>query len=108
MDEYIKKKTLIASIELLDWYSVYRGKLTAGATSKNALYKASEIYLAIDNIPAADVAPVIHGQWIIGTGENGLQKGYRKCSQCGEIVKYSYSLYGIHNFCNYCGAEMMP
>ena len=54
----------------------------------------------------ADVAPVRRGHWILGTGENALQKGYRMCSQCGEIVKYAYTLYGEHNFCNYCGAEM--
>ena len=50
--------------------------------------------------------PVRHGRWIMGTGENGLQTGHRKCSRCGEIVKYGYSLYGVHNFCNYCGAKM--
>ena len=61
---------------------------------------------AILNIPPADVAPVRHGQWIMGTGENGLQRGHRECSRCGEIVKYGYSLYGVHNFCNYCGAKM--
>ena len=60
----------------------------------------------IKSIPAADVEPVRHGRWIMGTGENGLQRGYRKCSRCGEIVKYGYSLYGVHNFCNYCGAKM--
>lgn len=54
----------------------------------------------------ADVVPMRHGRWIMGTGENGLQTGYRKCSRCGEIVKYGYSLYGVHNFCNYCGAKM--
>ena len=50
--------------------------------------------------------PVRHGRWIMETGENGLQTGYRECSRCGEIVKYGYSLYGVHNFCNYCGAKM--
>lgn len=35
-----------------------------------------------------------------------LPRGYKKCSQCGEIVKYRYSLYGAHNFCNYCGCRM--
>ena len=53
-----------------------------------------------------EYAPVRHGRWIMGTGENGLQTGYRECSRCGEIVKYGYSLYGVHNFCNYCGAKM--
>ena len=51
-------------------------------------------------------APVRYGRWIMGTGENGLQTGHRKCSRCGEIVKYGYSLYGVYNFCNYCGAKM--
>ena len=60
----------------------------------------------VDYLLANDVTIMRHGQWVIGTGENGLQKGYRKCSQCGEIVKYGYSLYGVHNFCNYCGARM--
>lgn len=60
----------------------------------------------IELLPAPDVEPVRHGRWIMGTGENGLQTGYRECSRCGEIVKYGYSLYGVHNFCNYCGAKM--
>ena len=60
----------------------------------------------VKKLAEADVVPVRHGRWIIGTGENGLQTGYRKCSRCGEIVKYGYSLYGVLNFCNYCGAKM--
>ena len=60
----------------------------------------------IDSEPAADVEPVKRGRWIVGTGENGLQAGHRKCPRCGEIIKYGYSLYGVHNFCNYCGTKM--
>ena len=60
----------------------------------------------IELLPAPDVEPVKRGRWIMGTGENGLQTGHRECSRCGEIVKYGYSLYGVHNFCNYCGAKM--
>ena len=73
---------------------------------KHAWAKGLEPSQYIEIIPAADVAPVRHGRWIMGTGENGLQTGHRKCSRCGEIVKYGYSLYGVHNFCNYCGAKM--
>ena len=77
---------------------------------RDALYGADAITMngvkILNQFPAADVPPIRHGQWIMGTGENGLQTGHRKCSRCGEIVKYGYSLYGIHNFCNYCGADM--
>ena len=77
---------------------------------RDALYDADAITMngvkILNQFPSSNVEPVKHGRWIMGTGENGLQRGYRKCSQCGEIVKYGYSLYGIHNFCNYCGAKM--
>ena len=77
---------------------------------RDALYDADAITMngvkILNQFPAADVEPVRNGRWIMGTGENGLQTEHRKCSRCGEIVKYGYSLYGIHNFCNYCGAKM--
>ena len=67
MAEYIEREALRNSVESIDWYSVYKGKLTAGApSSANALYKANDIYSAIDNAPAADVVPVRHGRWIDG------------------------------------------
>lgn len=90
MDEYVTKK------QIINWFKPY------------GYFKIPFETLVSDLriMKAADVAPVKHGQWIMGTGKNGLQKGYRKCSQCGEIVKYGYSLYRIHNFCNYCGAIM--
>ena len=91
MDEYINATTLLKEIDY--------------AFHTDTIGKKDVINLII-NLPVADVAPVRHGRWIMGTGENGLQRGYRKCSQCGEIVKYRYSLYGVHNFCNYCGAKM--
>ena len=92
MAEHVTKK------QIIDWFKPYR------------YFKIPFETLVSDLriMKAADVEPVQHGQWIMGTGENGLQRGYRKCSQCGEIVKYGYSLYGVHNFCNYCGAKMMP
>ena len=77
---------------------------------RDALYDADAITMngvkILNQFPSADVEPVKHGRWIMGTGENGLQIGHRECSRCGEIVKYGYSLYGVHNFCNYCGAKM--
>ena len=60
MAEYIEREALIDAVESIDWYSVYKGKLTAGApNTENALYKANEIYSAIDNAPAVDVVTVV-------------------------------------------------
>ena len=79
------------------------GKLR-GVTYENG--KIIDVHIRDTDDVVKVFAPVRHGCWIIGTGENGLQRGYRMCSQCGEIVKYRYSLYGAHNFCNYCGCLM--
>ena len=79
------------------------GKLR-GVTYENG--KIIDVHIRDTDDVVKVFVPVRHGCWIIGTGENGLQRGYRKCSQCGEIVKYRYSLYGAHNFCNYCGCLM--
>ena len=102
---------------MMDSVTLEKGKTVIGMAEyierealRDALYGADAITMngvkIIYQFPSSDVTPVRHGQWIMGTGENGLQRGYRECSRCGEIVKYGYSLYGVHNFCNYCGAKM--
>lgn len=50
----------------------------------------------IDHVPAADVAPVIHGKWI----EDG---GVQVCSNCGE--EHAWEEYRA-TYCEDCGAKM--
>ena len=101
MDEYIEREAISEGIRKYYYKNPPNSSYEEGFD--RGLDRAQR---AILDAPAADVAPVRHGHWIMGTGENGLQRGYRKCSRCGEIVKYRYSLYGVHNFCNYCGCRM--
>ena len=98
MAEYIDREALRNSVESIDWYSVYKGKLTAGApNTENALYKASSIYAVIDNAPAADVATVQHGRWIDTDSE------FAQCSLCKYPV---YAAWNATNYCPNCGAKM--
>ena len=56
----------------------------------------------IDEIPAADVAPIVHGQWI---SEN--YHGYEwifVCSNCGYIDGYPFN--DRSNYCPNCGVKM--
>lgn len=48
----------------------------------------------INNIPAADVTPVVHGRW------EPYRKNLGKCSECGEVVQIR------SNYCPDCGAKM--
>ena len=123
MTEYIDREALRNSVESIDWYSVFRGKLTAGAkSSENPFYKANDIYSAIDNAPTADVAPVRHGRWIHPKGyvvSNGFL-----CSECGHEEASHLAINPRHggvcladdngnffyppkiNYCPNCGAKM--
>ena len=54
-----------------------------------------------ENLPAADVAPVVHGQWI-------EDHDYLKCPECGVMVKWDFTFFDIGNwnYCPNCGAKM--
>ena len=61
----------------------------------------------IDSVPAADVAPVAHGEWVlVGTNEHDYETSVEeKCSLCGRYV-YRYDTEPQDNFCPHCGAKM--
>lgn len=75
MSEYIK---LSAAIE----------------AAKHAWAKGLEPSQYIEALPAADVAPVVHGRWFYH------DDGVITCSECGNAESIdSY-------YCRYCGAKM--
>ena len=56
----------------------------------------------LDSIPAADVAPVVHGRWIEKTAHDRRQ--YFECSNCGKQENKHTAIRG--GFCLNCGAKM--
>lgn len=55
----------------------------------------------IQNIPAADVVPVVHGEWIAKIHNDGLGNyTLYHCSECD--CKNAYK----RNYCGNCGAKM--
>ena len=58
----------------------------------------------IKAMPAADVEPVRHGEWIIVEDE---YVGYVKCSVCGDAFTSWGAIWGaITRYCPSCGARM--
>jgi len=58
----------------------------------------------VRQIPAADVAPVRHGKWIIDREfGNDVMSGERMviCSSCNKGI-----FWGKQNYCPHCGARM--
>lgn len=67
----------------------------------------SGLLLAVDLIPAADVAPVRHGRWVTPHWHNSDY--CYNCSECGEEAmhrEYQWARNGIYPICPNCGARM--
>lgn len=59
----------------------------------------------INSIPAADVAPVVHGCFEPCFDENGnWRQGFAKCSNCGK--EYYAQVINHFGYCPNCGAKM--
>lgn len=96
MKEYIEREALIELIEensetKFDW---------------SECVDIDILRPAIRDIPAADVAPVVHAEWKQGGG-------IHYCSNCGEgalyryIGSYSPDVYQeLTEYCPHCGAKM--
>lgn len=80
MTEYIEREALKKKIPHLPGFSMGR------------------VEMYIDEFPAADVAPVVHGRWI----DNGIPGSMLSgCSECGFTCgAYSFK------YCPNCGAKM--
>ena len=63
----------------------------------------------IKNAPAADVAPVRHGRWVITKSYNDvidMEVVKFTCSVCGEYRLTATNLSQATNYCPNCGARM--
>ena len=60
----------------------------------------------IENFPAADVAPVVHGRWI---GAPLCGNDNCRCSECGSWHNVHANLRGeiIQKYCPNCGARVV-
>lgn len=101
MPKYTNHEILTKLIEDTDWYHINsNGELVLGATSDNALYKASDILTIIRDVSTTDVEPVRHGEW----EESG------KCSVCGvnvyDDINATIWSYYKPPYCPNCGAKM--
>lgn len=63
-------------------------------------------YNAIKDVPAADVAPVVHGEWLEGAEHftNGFYDA--ECNKCRTYISWNEGNSGDWNYCPNCGAKM--
>lgn len=76
--------------------------LAGKATTRSAYEAVWKSARALKKIPAADVAPVVHGRWIEKTVPEGCR--YFECSNCGAHENRHTAIKGY--YCWRCGAKM--
>ena len=91
MAEYIKREVLLSDICDDMCGLKYTG-----------VCENCRVVALIADAPAADVAPVVHAEWVVcGDGDNVPWM----CSHCGKTTAHKYKvIYG--KYCPHCGAKM--
>ena len=100
MAEYIEKNKAIKEL-----YEVYDYEFPTASGGFDE-YARMIVPNTIKNMPAADVAPVVHGHWI--EQEDGNLDTYYTCSSCKEDFDLiaGTPCENLYNYCPNCGAKM--
>ena len=92
MTEYIERGALMQ-------FPIRRNHYDRKNGNKHFINGIESVLEYAENLPAADVAPVVHGRWIY-KGDSDMWV----CSRCGRGVNANPE--GIDLYCYHCGAQM--
>lgn len=93
MDEYIKRKSLIDEFD----------RLGLGEHSFVERAFSDGVRTIIAGIPAADVAPVVHGHFVHDGPRFAHSVDWWHCSSCGRLASGVETRFA---YCPWCGARM--
>lgn len=98
MPRYIDADELINKLSRMIDYCKKDNKVT-GLT---ALFQVGD---AVIDCKTADVAPVIHAEWILDEDSSSDEEECYRCSNCKAVLEEDYKWH-CHNYCYHCGARM--
>lgn len=100
MAEYIKREAIMK-------FPIRKDHCDKKHANEHFIFGIESVLEYVENLPAADVAPVRHGKWAHSRYENcSEQFEIVKCSCCGhEAYAMAFYVRG-GNFCPNCGARM--
>lgn len=98
MAEYI-------DLDKLNEFPIRAGHYDQEHGNKHLVFGVESVLEYVENLPAADVAPVVHGRWI-----KYPRAHYFKCSECKYTVPYKKAMLvnktRQYNYCPHCGTTM--
>lgn len=102
MSEYIDKSEAVGEGYLQDWYISSVSEDDEPVWTEAHIEELANDFIVIPkDTPAADVTPVVHGEWI-------TIDGISRCSECGYIPAYDSAIDDLFYspYCPNCGAKM--
>ena len=94
MDEYIKRQTIME-------FPIRKDHCDKEHANEHFIFGIESVLEYVENLPAADVAPVRHGRWLDSKHKIFSNTYDYVCSNCG--CDYALAKY---NYCPNCGAKM--
>lgn len=92
MAEYIEREAVIKLAE--------RNKAVS-----QALADIVDIREIVNDVPYADVQPVVHAKWFLDEDSSSEEEKCYRCSNCKAVLEEDYKWH-VHNYCYHCGAKM--
>lgn len=98
MDEYIKRQDVLdeinEKISNIAFTSPYQDEIHIMVSGMERIRDS------VEDAPAADVAPVVHGKWKFNMDGSGT------CDQCNFTQMHVWDYDNWQNYCGVCGARM--
>lgn len=92
MTEYIAKRSVLEAVEK---------RSTQNGTEPGFHSEVADLLMQdVKEMPALDVVPVVHGEWIDTIDDDGIRRQH--CSRCDHMRCGRAKI----NYCPHCGAKM--
>ncbi len=88
MAEYVKRAAIME-------FPIRKDHCDKERANEHFIFGIESVLEYVENLPAADVAPVVHGRWVYHDDD-----GVVTCSECGNAESSE------GRYCSYCGARM--
>ena len=95
MAEYIEREAIME-------FPIRKDRCDKEHANEHFIFGIESVLEYVENLPAADVAPVVHGRWMHEETEGGFHVW--RCSRCGRGMNDNPE--GMDFYCYHCGAKM--